>query len=61
MSTKTMNKLGKKSKREVTVEEVEEWWNNSTRHAKQANLIEKQQQIVEAYFAIKQELQLGQK
>merc|ERR1719362_434863 len=57
----TMSKLGKKSKREVTVKEVEEWWNNSTRLAKFSNLIEKEQQIVEAYYAIKQELGLGRK
>ena len=61
MLAKTMIKLGKKSKREVTVEEVEEWWNNSTRLAKKANLIEKEQQIVEAYYAIKRELGLGRK
>merc|ERR1719305_1346135 len=30
----TMNMLGEKSKREVTVEEVEEWWKISTRHTK---------------------------
>merc|ERR1712037_179326 len=51
----TMNKLGKKSQREVTVEEVEEWWKNSTRRAKKSNHIEKEQQIVEAYHTIKRE------
>merc|ERR1712062_255505 len=56
MLTQTMEKLGKKSKREVTVEEVEEWWKNSTRPAKKSNLIEKEQQIVEAYYRIKREL-----
>jgi len=55
----TIYKLGKKSKREVTVEEVEEWWNNSTRPAKRTNFIEKEQQIVEAYYRIKQELRIG--
>ena len=54
-----MTKLGEKSKREVTVEEVEEWWKNSTRKAKQSNLIEKEQQIVEAYYRIKQEIGIG--
>ena len=54
-----MNKLGKKSRREVTVEEVEEWWKNSTRYAKQSNVIEKEQQIVEAYYSIKQEIGIG--
>ena len=57
----TMNKLGKKSRREVTVEEVEEWWNNSIRLAKKSNLIEKEQLIVEAYIRIKQEIGLGRK
>ena len=61
MLLNTMNKLGKKSRREVTVKEVEEWWNNSTRLAKQANLIEKEQQIVEACYAIKREPRLGRK
>ena len=49
-------KLGTKNWREVTVEEVEEWWKNSTRIAKSANLIKKEQQIVKAFGRIKQEL-----
>jgi hypothetical protein len=49
----TMKKLAKKSLREVTSDEVEEWWKNSTRPAKFSNLIEKEQQIVEAYYRIK--------
>ena len=61
MLAKTMIKLGKKSRREVTVEEVEEWWNNSTRRPKFSNVIEKEQQIVKAYYAIKRELGLGRK
>ena len=56
-----IKKLGKKSKREVTVEEVEEWWKNSARLAKKSNLIEKEQLIVEAYIRIKQEIGLGRK
>ena len=52
----TMNKTGKKSYREVTVDEVEKWWKNSTRSAKFSNVIEKEHQIVEAYHKIKQEL-----
>jgi len=59
MLLNTMNKLGKKSTREVTAEDVEEWWKNSTRPAKFSNLIEKEQQIVEAYYRIKQELRIG--
>ena len=43
-----MKNLSKKSRREVTVKEVEEWWNKSTRLAKKTNLIEKEQHIVEA-------------
>ena len=63
MLLSTMTKLGKKSKswREVTVEEVEEWWNNSIRLAKKSNLFEKEQQIVEAYLRIKQDIGLGRK
>merc|ERR1712037_267553 len=52
----TMTKLGKKSRREVTVEEVEEWWKNSTRYAKFSNVIEKEQLILESYHRVKQEL-----
>ena len=51
----TMTKHGKKSRREVTVEEVEEWWKNSRRLAKRVNLIEKEKHIVKTYFAIKQQ------
>ena len=36
----------------MTVEEVEEWWNNSTRLAKTGNLIEKEHHIVEAYYRV---------
>ena len=45
--------------REVTVDEVEVWWKNSTRYVKRANLLEKEQQIVEAYYRVKQELRIG--
>ena len=55
----TMKKFGKNSLREVTVDEVEEWWKNSRRHAKFSNVIEKEQQIVEAYYRIKQEFGIG--
>merc|ERR1711974_156876 len=61
MLMNTMKKLGKKSKRDVTMEEVEEWWNNSTRPAKKGNVIEKEEQIVETYYRVKQELGLGGK
>ena len=52
----TNYKLAKTSKKEVTLKEVEEWWKSSTRHSKRVNLIEKQLQIVEAYYRIKQEI-----
>ena len=57
----TTKRLGKKTSREVTVYEVEEWWKNSERRAKNSNLIEKQQQIVEAYNVIRQEIGFGRK
>ena len=44
--------------REVTVEEAEEWWKKSTRPAKVSKVSEKEQQIVEAYYAAKQEIGL---
>jgi len=50
------NKVGAMSTREVTVEQVEEWWKNSTRRAKGVDVIEKEEQIVEAYNRIKQEI-----
>ena len=56
MSTKTMNKLGKKSNREVAVE-VLEWWNNSTMHVKRVYLIEKKHQSGDIY-RIKQKIGL---
>merc|ERR1712108_72462 len=59
MLLNTMNNLGKKSIRDVAVEEVEGWWNNSTRHVKHTNVIEKEEQIVETYYRVKQELGLG--
>ena len=57
----TMKKLGAKNKRKVPVEEVEKWWNNSTRRAKKTYLIEKELQIVEAYYRVRQELGLAKK
>ena len=59
MLTNAMNKHDKKSKREVTVEEVEEWWKKSTRKSKYSNLIEKEEQILEAYYRVKQEIELS--
>ena len=50
------NKVGAMSTREVTVEQVEEWWKTSTRRAKGVDVIEKEEQIVEAYNRIKQEI-----
>merc|ERR1719192_1920624 len=51
----TMSRLGEKSTREVTVDQVEEWWRNSTRTAKFARLIKEEEQIVEAYFRMKKQ------
>ena len=52
----TMSRLGEKSTREVTVNQVEEWWKNSTRTAKFARLIKEEEQIVEAYFRMKKQI-----
>ena len=51
-----MKRLGEKSSREVTVDQVEEWWKNSNRLAKRSNIIEKEQQIVEAYMRVKKQI-----
>ena len=58
MLLRAMIKVGKNSRREVAVDEVEEWWNKSTRFGKRASVVEKEQQIVEAYYRIKQELKV---
>ena len=44
---------GQKSKREVTVEQVEEHWKTSKRKSKTMRLIEREQQIVKAYLEAK--------
>ena len=41
--------------REVTVEQVEEYWITSKRKSKSKSLIEKEQEIVKAYLEAKQE------
>jgi len=46
-------KLGVNSHKEVTVDQVEEYFNTSTRHAKSEAQIEKEQRIVEAYNTAK--------
>jgi len=46
-------RLGLNSNKEVTVDQVEEYFNNSTRHAKSEAQIEKEQRIVEAYNTAK--------
>ena len=45
-----------KSKREVTVEDVEEYWRNSARQTKSQRQVEREQGIVEAYQAVMREL-----
>ena len=52
----TMDRLGAKSTREVTVDQVEEWWKNSNRSAKKSNVVEKEEHIVEAYFRVKKQI-----
>jgi len=49
-------RFGLNSHKEVTVDEVEEWWNTSERKSKSETLIEHEQQIVEAYREAKKEL-----
>merc|ERR1712032_305928 len=49
-------RFGMNSKKEVTVDQVEEYFNTSNRYAKSETQIEKEQQIVEAYFKAKREL-----
>ena len=50
MRLNTMNKLpGVKSVKEVTVEQVEEWWGSKLRKEKSKRLVEKEEGIVEAY------------
>jgi len=44
------------SKKEVTVDQVEKWWNLSERRLKSEVKIEKEQRIVEAYFKARREL-----
>ena len=47
------------SRREVTVGQVEKWWNTSTRRPKRVDQLEKEQSILEAYYAVEQELGIG--
>ena len=55
----TMKKLKKGGTREVTIEEVEGMWNKSTKHVKHVNVVDKEQQIVQAYHSVKLELGIG--
>merc|ERR1719239_888085 len=47
------------SRREVTVNQMEKWWNASTRRPKRVDQLEKEQSILEAYYAVEQELGIG--
>ena len=49
-------RFGLKSYKEVTVDQVEEWWNTSKRIPKTETQIDKEQRIVEAYFQAMSEL-----
>ena len=52
-----VEKLGQKTKRDVTLDQVEDWWKTSKRYNKTTRLIEKEQEIVEVYLKAKQELE----
>jgi len=56
MVGKAKERFGLNSGKEVTVDQVEEYFNTSKRYAKSETQIEKEQQIVEAYFKAKREL-----
>merc|ERR1719222_167765 len=56
MTVKTKERLEINSIKELTVDQVEEYFNTSNRHAKTERLIEQEQCIVEAYFKAKREL-----
>ena len=45
-----------KSKREVTVEDVEEYWRNSPRQTKRKSQVAREEGMVEAYWAVMREL-----
>ena len=47
------------SRREVTVNQVEKWWNTSTRRPKRVDQLEKEESILEAYYAVQQEIRIG--
>jgi len=49
-------RFGLNSRKEVTVDQVEEWFNTSNRYTKSEALIEQEQRIVEAYFEAKRQL-----
>ena len=49
-------RFGLNSRKEVTVDQVEEWFNTSNRYTKSEALIEQEQRIVEAYFEAKGQL-----
>ena len=49
-------RFGLNSYKEVTVDQVEEWWNISNRISKTETQVEKEERIVEAYFEAKRQL-----
>jgi len=53
---KVILRTEQKSSREVTVDQVKEYWNTSNRKSKSKSLIKKEQEIVKAYLEAKQEL-----
>jgi len=56
MVGKAKARFGLNSHKEVTVDQVEEYFNTSSRVGKTERLIEQEQRIVEAYFEAKREL-----
>ena len=56
MVGKAKARFGLNSHKEVTVDQVEEYFNTSSRYAKTERLIEQEQRIVEAYFEAKRQL-----
>ena len=58
VSVTAVNQPALKSKREVTVEDVEEYWRNSTRKDKSKRQVEREQGMVEAYLDVMRELRV---
>ena len=53
-------RFGFNSHKEVTVDQVEKWWNTSERMPKSEAKIEQEQRIVEVYLKARKELKISQ-